>query len=147
MCIYIISWMYVLYLCLTWPFWLVPKKFCQDLWKKVIETHVNEEKEEVLEEAKLEAEPGPPRCWGLEIRYLHLQPQWDDTGPSTNRAPVLAGTEGQELLDYHPCAVAAGAGGIFGRIAGQSGQMAPAAWRGGSESSSDSLRVYGCFQK
>ena len=49
--------------------------------------------------------------------------------PSTNRAPVLAGTEGQELLDYHPCAVAAGAGGIFGRIAGQSGQMAPAAWR------------------
>ena len=64
----------------------------QDLWKKVIETHVNEEKEEVLEEAKLEAEPG---------------------------------TEGQELLDYHPCAVAAGAGGIFGRIAGQSGQMAP----------------------
>ena len=35
----------------------------QDLWKKVIETHVNEEKEEVLEEAKLEAEPGPsPRC-------------------------------------------------------------------------------------
>jgi len=42
---------------------------------------------------------------------------------------VLAGTEGQELLDYHPCAVAAGAGGIFGRIAGQSGQMAPAAWR------------------
>lgn len=42
---------------------------------------------------------------------------------------MLAGTEGQELLDYHPCAVAAGAGGIFGRIAGQSGQMAPAAWR------------------
>ena len=64
----------------------------QDLWKKVIETHVNEEKEEVIEEAKLEADPG---------------------------------TEGQELLDYHPCAVAAGAGGIFGRMAGQSGQMAP----------------------
>ena len=64
----------------------------QDLWKKVIETHVNEEKEEVIEEAKLEADPG---------------------------------TKGQELLDYHPCAVAAGAGGIFGRMAGQSGQMAP----------------------
>ena len=64
----------------------------EDLWKKVIETHVNEEKEEVIEEAKLEADPG---------------------------------TERQELLDYHPCAVAAGAGGIFGRMAGQSGQMAP----------------------
>ena len=37
------------------------QEVCQDLWKKVIETHVNEEKEEVLEEAKLEAEPGPPR--------------------------------------------------------------------------------------
>ena len=37
----------------------------------------------------------------------------------------IRGTEGQELLDYHPCAVAAGAGGIFGRMAGQSGQMAP----------------------
>ena len=60
--------------------------------RKVIETHVNEEKEEVTEEAKLEADPG---------------------------------TEGQELLDYHTCAVASGAGGIFGRMAGQSGQMAP----------------------
>lgn len=37
----------------------------------------------------------------------------------------IQGTEGQELVDYHPCAVAAGAGGIFGRMAGQSGQMAP----------------------
>ncbi|CAK8992037.1 unnamed protein product [Durusdinium trenchii] len=64
----------------------------QDLWKKIVETHVNEEKEEVTEEAKLEADPG---------------------------------TEGQELLDYHPCQVANDAGGIFGRIAGQSGQLAP----------------------
>eukprot|EP00913_Durusdinium_trenchii_P006626 g6225.t1 len=31
----------------------------------------------------------------------------------------------QELLDYHPCQVANDAGGIFGRIAGQSGQLAP----------------------
>lgn len=45
----------------------------QDLWKKIVETHVNEEKEEVTEEAKLEADPG---------------------------------TEGQELLDYHPCQAA-----------------------------------------
>ncbi|CAJ1455722.1 unnamed protein product [Effrenium voratum] len=64
----------------------------QDLWKKVVETHVNEAKEPVTEEAKLEADPG---------------------------------TEGEELLDYHPCAVAKSAGGIFGRMAGQSGKMAP----------------------
>ena len=64
----------------------------QDLWKKITETTVNEEKEEVTEDAKLEADPG---------------------------------TEGQELLDYHPCAVAAGAGGIFGKLAGGSGQLAP----------------------
>lgn len=66
--------------------------FAQDLWKKITETHVNKEKEEVVEDAKLEADPG---------------------------------TEGQELEDYHPCAVAAGAGGIFGRLGGGDGKLAP----------------------
>jgi len=34
------------------------KIFVEDLWKKVVETHKNEEGEEVMEESKLEADPG-----------------------------------------------------------------------------------------
>ena len=64
----------------------------QDLWKKIVETYKNEEKEDVTEESKLEADEG---------------------------------TEGQELVDYHPCHVADGVAGVFGRMAGQSGQLSP----------------------
>ncbi|CAE8674203.1 unnamed protein product [Polarella glacialis] len=35
------------------------------------------------------------------------------------------GTKGAELLDYHPCAVAQSAGGIFGKIGKGNGQLAP----------------------
>lgn len=51
----------------------------------------------------------------------------EDDEPVTEENTLEAeeGTEGQELLDYHPCAVAAGAGGVFGKLAGQSGKLAP----------------------
>ncbi|CAE8641344.1 unnamed protein product [Polarella glacialis] len=35
------------------------------------------------------------------------------------------GTAGAELLDYRPCAVAAGAGGVFGKLGKGNGQLAP----------------------
>ncbi|CAL1159414.1 unnamed protein product [Cladocopium goreaui] len=51
----------------------------------------------------------------------------EDDEPVTEEAKLEPdeGTVDEELVDYHPCAVAASAGGVFGKIAGQSGKLAP----------------------